>query len=1115
MDAPPHSPVAPFAFLRSESHKQAQAAVFSRLVAESRAEYLGSCSSGSSSSGSRPGPLRLRPLTVVVRKRPLNAAERQRSEYDVLTIGDSSGAGYGPAIAVHEPRTRYDLSQSVHSSAFAFDRAYGEGVSTAQLYSDLLAPVLPGLPRGLQATVFAYGQTGSGKSFSMGGLTEAALRDVFALCAASPTPLLLAVSYFEIYCSRCFDLLNGRAELALREDGAGAVQVVGLTEHCTASPAAVAELLARGAGERSMGVTRVNADSSRSHSVLHIAVRERGGGGGGGGGAASASAPNFTSSAAGRLLGRLTLVDLAGSEAACDADPPDKATHREAAEINKSLLALKECIRAMARQQRGAVVAAAAAAAGGGGGRRASKSTKHDSAQWFKDYAKGPGGGGPPLPPQPVLDPDFGVASAVSKGIARGMSGGGGRRGGAAPPPPAHTHVPYRGSKLTQVLKDCFTSPGALTIMLATTGPSSAATEHSLNTLRYAARLKEIGMGREGGGGEAYWSPAAAAGAAAAAVSRATAKAAAGGLPRSRPASPLLVRENSAGALVAPRGSGGGGGGGGGASSQAVSRSVPWWVRGHEEGAGSSSSGASSSNSSVVLDADTGLEVGATYPSEAAAAAEAAAPLAPLPRSRSASTTGSAATEVLPASARQPPPPPPPPLPPRQPSSAAAAAALDTSLSEDVRLISLLDDQIGQLMALRSRVSGGGEERRAGAGSAHASQPHCTPTPTPASAAISAALQRSLPRGFVLPPQPHARQRHSPPSAAASAAACASAASEAPRPVRSISSASAMRSAKAVAVEGARHEVAVAAGRRAAAVAAAAHRPSPYAAQARPGSAAGGGRGKGAAPLQQQQQRQQQAGRSQSVDARRAHAQLPGRAQQPVEEPVLCTTPRSLSTSTAAAASAGVTVAPAAAPPALPTGSAGAGRVRVSSSSSSSGSSGSALPPQLPPPRPASKPATSAPGTHHQQQQQPPRAPAPRVIRGGTPTAATAAATAASAALLQQHARSVPPSLLSSFLALVKKSAGGSPAPRASAAAGGSTVAAYAKLGGGPAAPPKAQRVFSEPMLPPPPPPSSQHYPLNPAILSAALMAQAANPARVHAVGGLGGGKGGSVLVRR
>jgi kinesin family protein 2/24 len=53
-------------------------------------------------------------------------------------------------------------------------------------------------------------------------------------------------------------------------------------------------------------------------------------------------------------------------------------------------------------------------------------------------------------------------------------------------------HHPFRGSKLTQLLKDGFTGERAQTVVVATVSPGSNSCGHTLNTLRYAARLKEI-----------------------------------------------------------------------------------------------------------------------------------------------------------------------------------------------------------------------------------------------------------------------------------------------------------------------------------------------------------------------------------------------------------------------------------------------------------------------------------------------------------------------------------------------------------------------------------------------------------------------------------------------
>lgn len=52
-------------------------------------------------------------------------------------------------------------------------------------------------------------------------------------------------------------------------------------------------------------------------------------------------------------------------------------------------------------------------------------------------------------------------------------------------------HTPFRGSKLTQVLKDSFTG-SSKTTMIANVSPATSCCEHTLNTLRYADRVKEL-----------------------------------------------------------------------------------------------------------------------------------------------------------------------------------------------------------------------------------------------------------------------------------------------------------------------------------------------------------------------------------------------------------------------------------------------------------------------------------------------------------------------------------------------------------------------------------------------------------------------------------------------
>ena len=82
---------------------------------------------------------------------------------------------------------------------------------------------------------------------------------------------------------------------------------------------------------RSYAAHELNSHSSRSHSIytLHIESRSR------------------VESTEKIVYSKLHLVDLAGSERGADTTDNDKKTRNEGREINTSLLALKECIRAL------------------------------------------------------------------------------------------------------------------------------------------------------------------------------------------------------------------------------------------------------------------------------------------------------------------------------------------------------------------------------------------------------------------------------------------------------------------------------------------------------------------------------------------------------------------------------------------------------------------------------------------------------------------------------------------------------------------------------------------------------------------------------------------------
>eukprot|EP00075_Anas_platyrhynchos_P014923 XP_027304176.1 kinesin-like protein KIF2A isoform X1 [Anas platyrhynchos] len=350
------------------------------------------------------GSLDYRPLTtadpidehricVCVRKRPLNKKETLTKDLDVITIPSKD------VVMVHEPKQKVDLTRYLENQTFRFDYAFDDTAPNEMVYRFTARPLVETIFEKGMATCFAYGQTGSGKTHTMGGdfsgknqdcskgIYALAARDVFLMLKKQnykKLELQVYATFFEIYSGKVFDLLNRKTKLRVLEDGKQQVQVVGLQEREVKCVEDVLKFIEIGNSCRTSGQTSANAHSSRSHAVFQIILRRKG-----------------------KLHGKFSLIDLAGNERGADTSSADRQTRLEGAEINKSLLALKECIRALGRNK---------------------------------------------------------------------------------------PHTPFRASKLTQVLRDSFIGENSRTCMIATISPGMASCENTLNTLRYANRVKEFGI---------------------------------------------------------------------------------------------------------------------------------------------------------------------------------------------------------------------------------------------------------------------------------------------------------------------------------------------------------------------------------------------------------------------------------------------------------------------------------------------------------------------------------------------------------------------------------------------------------------------------------------------
>lgn len=249
---------------------------------------------------------------------------------------------------LREKHGRVDYLKENHCKerAYTFDSVFGPVATTEEVYEKLVAPLVPEVLAGKNATCFAYGQTGSGKTHTMlgrqgeAGVVERTLQRLIPEATAAGSTI--GVTFIEVYNEKIRDLLSPKCPvLDLRDDPVRGACIAGVTEVPATSAAEVMNLVREGNGRRTEEKTAANPVSSRSHAVLQIMVETDlpGGAGRGGRGAKVGR----------RRCAKLALIDLAGSERAANTGNRG-ARLREGAAINRSLLALANCITALTRK---------------------------------------------------------------------------------------------------------------------------------------------------------------------------------------------------------------------------------------------------------------------------------------------------------------------------------------------------------------------------------------------------------------------------------------------------------------------------------------------------------------------------------------------------------------------------------------------------------------------------------------------------------------------------------------------------------------------------------------------------------------------------------------------
>ncbi|XP_038574005.1 kinesin-like protein KIF2C isoform X5 [Micropterus salmoides] len=248
-------------------------------------------------------------------------------------------------LLVHEPKQKVDLTKYLDNQVFHFDYSFNETATNDLIYKFTAKPLVQSIFEGGMATCFAYGQTGSGKTHTMGGdftgRQQNSAKGIYALAAQD---------VFTYLNQRRYGNLDLSAYVSFFEIYNGKVY-----------------------------------DLLNKKAKLQIVLRRN--------------------DRASTLHGKFSLVDLAGNERGTDVSSNDRNTLVETAEINRSLLALKECIRSLGKNS---------------------------------------------------------------------------------------DHIPFRMSTLTKVLRDSFIGEKSRTCMIAMVSPGMASCEYTMNTLRYADRVKEL-----------------------------------------------------------------------------------------------------------------------------------------------------------------------------------------------------------------------------------------------------------------------------------------------------------------------------------------------------------------------------------------------------------------------------------------------------------------------------------------------------------------------------------------------------------------------------------------------------------------------------------------------
>eukprot|EP00257_Ricinus_communis_P016875 XP_015575178.1 kinesin-like protein KIN-7C [Ricinus communis] len=270
-------------------------------------------------------------IFVSVRMRPLNEREVARND-----ICDWECINNNTIIFKSNMPDR-----SMVPTAYTFDRVFGSECSTKQVYEEGAKEIALAAVSGINSSIFAYGQTSSGKTYTMDGVTEYAVADIYEyMNKHKEREFVLKFSAMEIYNEAVRDLLSSDSTpLRVLDDPEKGTVVERLIEETLIDWNHLQELLTICEAQRQIGETSMNENSSRSHQVIRLTIES--------------SAREYSGVGnSSILISTVHFVDLAGSERASQT-LAGGARLKEGSHINRSLLTLGTVIRKLSKGKNG------------------------------------------------------------------------------------------------------------------------------------------------------------------------------------------------------------------------------------------------------------------------------------------------------------------------------------------------------------------------------------------------------------------------------------------------------------------------------------------------------------------------------------------------------------------------------------------------------------------------------------------------------------------------------------------------------------------------------------------------------------------------------------------